>query len=151
MRSCNQGVSPTVTSAMVHWHWQEASALIIQTLRRLLECPQDFAVDFPQSERSEREKERKQEAWELFFLIPSNCIFKTSMQFWLQLRSYGNFIVLGLNPTRLSPLQTSSYPYFCPFNYYKCRSLLEWLIELRKVFYLQLLFYYKGSNSGITK
>ena len=62
----------------------------------------------------------------------------------------GNFIVLGLSPTRLSPLQTSSYPYLCPFNY-KCRSLLEWLIELRKVFYLQLLFYYKGSNSGITK
>ena len=35
--------------------------LIIQTLRRLLECPQDFAADFPQSERSEREKESRSE------------------------------------------------------------------------------------------
>ena len=96
-------------------------SLTTRTVHRLLEYPQDFAADSPQSEWSERKRkwERKKER-------SLRDIFSHTIQLGIQKFNSiltatpgvsESFIVIGLSPTRLSPLQMLGYPYFCPSSY----------------------------------
>lgn len=128
-------------------------SLNMQTLCRLPKYPQDIAADLPQNEWSEI---RKPERYIFSWLI--NWASKNSIQFWhplLELVQTSKCKVLELSPTGLPPFQTSGYPYFCPSNYkfrgshdspLRFNNLLEWLKELRKVFYVLFLVYYYSAK-----